>query len=133
MASPDARNQYHDGPPNLARSDGQIGTSFKRPTQQTQPLGHHSHGRSYPQSSTQRSPSRVMLDLPAMPSASVPVHPWALWYAATRGIKTTTGLRVLAAGHAFVQNLRRGHYEIAADEPADRRLAIAFTERAVAI
>jgi len=27
-----------------------------------------------------------------------------------------TGLRVVAAGHAFVQNLRRGHYEIAADE-----------------
>jgi transposase-like protein len=32
-----------------------------------------------------------------------------------RGIKTMTGLRVLAAGHAFVQNLRRGHYEIATD------------------
>jgi hypothetical protein len=32
-----------------------------------------------------------------------------------RGIKTMTGLRVLAAGHAFVQNLRRGHYEIAAE------------------
>jgi transposase-like protein len=31
-----------------------------------------------------------------------------------RGIKTVAGLRVLAAGHAFVQNLRRGHYEIAA-------------------
>jgi IS6 family transposase len=26
-----------------------------------------------------------------------------------RGIKTMTGLRVVAAGHAFVQNLRRGH------------------------
>jgi DDE domain len=25
-----------------------------------------------------------------------------------RGIKTMTGLRILAAGHAFVQNLRRG-------------------------
>jgi transposase, IS6 family len=34
-----------------------------------------------------------------------------------RGIKTITGLRILAAGHAFVQNLRRGHYEIATDEP----------------
>jgi transposase-like protein len=31
-----------------------------------------------------------------------------------RGIKTMTGLRVVAAGHAFVQN-RRGHYEIAAE------------------
>jgi transposase-like protein len=34
---------------------------------------------------------------------------------AMRGVKTVTGLRILAAGHAFVQNLRRGHYEIAAD------------------
>jgi transposase-like protein len=34
-----------------------------------------------------------------------------------RGIKTMTGLRVLAAGHVFVRNLGRGHYEIAADEP----------------
>jgi transposase-like protein len=33
-----------------------------------------------------------------------------------RGIKTMTGLRVVAAGHAFVQNLHRGHYETAADE-----------------
>jgi len=51
---------------------------------------------------------------------------------AMRGIKTMTGLRVLAAGHAFVQNLRRGHYEIATDEPAGRQLAIAFTELAKA-
>jgi hypothetical protein len=41
-----------------------------------------------------------------------------------RGIKTMTGLRVIATGHAFVQNLRRGHYEIATDEPAGRRLAL---------
>jgi transposase, IS6 family len=50
-----------------------------------------------------------------------------------RGIKTMTGLRVLAAGHAFVQNLRRGHYEIAADQPAWRRLAAAFSQLAGAI
>jgi hypothetical protein len=47
-----------------------------------------------------------------------------------RGIKTMTGLRVLAAGHAFVQNLRRGHYEIAADQPRNLRLAIAFGQLA---
>jgi hypothetical protein len=40
---------------------------------------------------------------------------------------------VVAAGHAFVQNLRRGHYEIAADEPAGRRLMVAFVELAKAI
>jgi transposase-like protein len=52
---------------------------------------------------------------------------------AMRGIKTMTGLRVVAAGHAFVQNLRRGHYEIAADEPAGRRLTASFTDLACAI
>jgi IS6 family transposase len=52
---------------------------------------------------------------------------------AMRGIKTMTGLRILAAAHAFVQNLHRGHYEIATDEPAGRRLAAAFTELARAI
>ena len=50
-----------------------------------------------------------------------------------RGIKTMTGLRVVAAGHAFVQNLRRGHYEIATEQPARRRLAVAFTDLARAM
>ena len=44
-----------------------------------------------------------------------------------------TGLRAVASGHAFVQNLRRSHYEIAADEPNGRRLAVAFTDLAKAI
>jgi hypothetical protein len=50
-----------------------------------------------------------------------------------RGIKTITGLRVLAAGHAFVQNLRRGHHEIVTDEPGRRRLGIAFRKPAMAV
>jgi hypothetical protein len=33
----------------------------------------------------------------------------------------------------LMQNVRRGHYELAAEEPAIRRLAIAFDELAVAI
>jgi hypothetical protein len=49
-----------------------------------------------------------------------------------RGVKTMTGLRVIATGHAFVQNLRRGHYEIAADQPGNLRLAIAFGQLATA-
>jgi transposase-like protein len=52
---------------------------------------------------------------------------------AMRGIKTMAGLRVLAAGHAFVQNLRRGHYEIAADHPHSRRHAAAFSQLATTI
>jgi transposase-like protein len=34
--------------------------------------------------------------------------------------------RAIAAGHAFVQNLRRGHYELTADVPDHDRLPVAF-------
>jgi IS6 family transposase len=37
------------------------------------------------------------------------------------------------AGHAFVQNLRRGHYELAVEAPVNRRLEVAFDELALAI
>jgi hypothetical protein len=37
-----------------------------------------------------------------------------------RGLKRRRSSRIIAAGHAFVQNLRRGHYELGADIP-DRR------------
>jgi len=50
-----------------------------------------------------------------------------------RGLKQDRSARVVIAGHALVQNLRRGHYELAVDEPAGRRLAVAFDELAVAI
>jgi transposase, IS6 family len=35
-----------------------------------------------------------------------------------RGLKRHRSVRTLAAGHAFVQNLRRGHYELATDVAA---------------
>jgi hypothetical protein len=41
--------------------------------------------------------------------------------------------RVIIAGHGFVQNLRRGHYELAAEEPMNRRVAAACHELALAI
>jgi transposase-like protein len=50
-----------------------------------------------------------------------------------RGLKQDASARVIIAGHAFVQSLRRGHYELAAQEPVNRRVAIAFAELAVAI
>ncbi len=50
-----------------------------------------------------------------------------------RGHKTFRSARVLAAGHAFVQNLRRGHYAIATDGPVHHRLPAAFAELALAI
>jgi IS6 family transposase len=40
---------------------------------------------------------------------------------------------VKVAGHALVQNIRRGHYELAAEEPTNRRLAVAFEELILAI
>jgi transposase-like protein len=50
-----------------------------------------------------------------------------------RGVKQDRSARVITAGPAFVQNLRRGHYELAVEEPAVRRLAVAFHELALAI
>jgi len=50
-----------------------------------------------------------------------------------RGQKRLRSAGVIAAGHAFVQNLRRGHYELAIDIPAPLRLAEAFTELALAV
>jgi hypothetical protein len=45
-----------------------------------------------------------------------------------RGLKTVSSLRTIAAGHAFVQNLRRGHYELTADVCAEDRLRVAFVD-----
>ena len=50
-----------------------------------------------------------------------------------RGLKQDRSARVIIAGHAFVQNLRRDHYELAVEEPAGRRLAVAFDELALVI
>jgi transposase-like protein len=50
-----------------------------------------------------------------------------------RGLRRDRSARVIIAGHAFVQNVRRGHYELAVDEPAHRRVAVAFDELALAI
>jgi transposase-like protein len=50
-----------------------------------------------------------------------------------RGLKQDRSAGVVIAGHAFVQNLRRGHYELAVDEPANRRVAVAFEELSLAI
>jgi transposase-like protein len=50
-----------------------------------------------------------------------------------RGLKQDRNARVVIAGHGFMQNLRRGHYELAVEEPVARRLAVAFDELALAI
>jgi hypothetical protein len=50
-----------------------------------------------------------------------------------RGLKRYRSARTIAAGHAFVQNLRRGHYDIATDVPEDRRLRKVFDDLALTI
>jgi transposase-like protein len=50
-----------------------------------------------------------------------------------RGLRTDQTACVIIAGHAFMQNLRRGHYELAVDVPPMMRVAAAFTELAQAI
>jgi transposase-like protein len=50
-----------------------------------------------------------------------------------RGLKSLATAAVVAAGHAFVQNIRRGHYELAVEVSPVLRLIAAFTELARAI
>jgi transposase, IS6 family len=50
-----------------------------------------------------------------------------------RGLKQDRNARVIIVGHAFVRNLRRGHYELAVEEPTSRRLAVAFAALALVL
>jgi transposase-like protein len=55
------------------------------------------------------------------------------WLRPMRGLKQDHSARIIIAGHAFMQNVRRGHYELAVEEPMNRRLTTAFNELALAI
>ena len=50
-----------------------------------------------------------------------------------RGLQTDRTAQVIIAGHAFMHNLCRGHYELGLDAPPALRVAAAFTELALAI
>jgi DDE domain len=50
-----------------------------------------------------------------------------------RGLQTDRTAQVVIAGHAFVQNLRRGHFELAVDIRSTLRVVAAFTELAQAV
>ena len=50
-----------------------------------------------------------------------------------RRMRTDQTTQTTIAGHAFIQNLRRGHYELAIDAPTATRVATAFTELSRAI
>ena len=50
-----------------------------------------------------------------------------------RGLKTNRTASVVIRGHAFVQNVRRGHYEMGVEVSPEFRLAAAFDELQLAI
>ena len=50
-----------------------------------------------------------------------------------RGLKQLRCLQVISAGHAFLQNIRRGHYELGTEEVVNLRVLAAFDELALAI
>ncbi len=52
---------------------------------------------------------------------------------AMRGLRTNRTAQTIIAGQAFVQNLRRGHYDLGLDNPPALRIAAAFAELAYAI
>ena len=50
-----------------------------------------------------------------------------------RGLKQDRSAKIVIAGHALVQNVRRGHYELAVEAPVTRRVAVAFDELVLVI
>jgi transposase-like protein len=50
-----------------------------------------------------------------------------------RGLTRQASAGTIAAGHAFVQNLRRGHYDIATEAEPQNRMQAAFTELALSL
>lgn len=50
-----------------------------------------------------------------------------------RGLKRHQSARLLAAGHAFVQNLRCGHYDIATEIHDRHRLRITFDDLMITV
>jgi IS6 family transposase len=50
-----------------------------------------------------------------------------------RGFTQLRCAHVISAGHAFLQNIRRGHYELGTEEVLNLRVMAAFDELALAI
>ena len=50
-----------------------------------------------------------------------------------RGFKQLRCARVISAGHAFIQNIRRGHYELGTEEVVNLWVMAAFDELALSI
>src|SRR4051812_41168108 len=50
-----------------------------------------------------------------------------------RGLRTDRTAQTIIAGHAFMQNLRRGHFELGIDAPSELLVVAAFNELVIAI
>jgi transposase, IS6 family len=50
-----------------------------------------------------------------------------------RGFQRLRSAQVICTGHAFVQNLNRGHYKLATDVAPRHRFATAFAELALVV
>ena len=50
-----------------------------------------------------------------------------------RGLKQLHCAQVISTGHAFIQNIRRGHYELGTEQRANLRVPAAFDELTLAI
>jgi len=55
------------------------------------------------------------------------------WLGPMRGLKRPAAAHTMAAGHAFVENLRRGHHAISADLPQHDRVRAGFDELALVL
>ncbi len=103
------------------------------------------HGTCPAEVSTDRAPAYLRAVEELMPAACHIVEQYAnnpigsdhgRWKARLRpmrGLKRLRSTRVISAGHAFVQNLRRGHYQLGVDVGPRHRLPAVFTELARAI
>jgi transposase-like protein len=103
------------------------------------------HGSRPSEVSTDRAPAypRVLDEL--LPSACHVMHQYAnnaveadhgrlkSRLRPMRGLSKLRSARVISTGHAFVQNLRRGHYELGVDVDPRHRIPTAFAELAHAI
>ena len=50
-----------------------------------------------------------------------------------RGLKQPRCAQAINAGHTFIQNIRRGHYELGIEEVVNLRVVAAFDKPALAI
>ncbi len=50
-----------------------------------------------------------------------------------RGLKHLRSAQTISSGHALIQNIRRGHYELGTDTDPRRRLTTAFAELTLTI